>query len=134
MAFKTIPVSTHSRSEFLDVTTQVADVVRAAGVSEGVCVCYAPHTTAGVTINENADPSVRADMQEALAKLVPEGAGYRHLEGNADSHVKASLMGSSVTIPIAAGDLVLGTWQGIYFCEFDGPRSRSLHVTVIGTP
>ena len=134
MAFKTIPVSTHSRSEFLDVTAQVADVVRAAGVSEGLCVCYVPHTTAGVTINENADPSVRADMHDALARLVPEGAGYRHLEGNADSHVKASLMGASVTIPIAAGDLVLGTWQGIYFCEFDGPRSRSLHVTVIGTP
>ena len=114
------------------MSSDVAGIVLQSKVRDGLCVCCVPHTTAGITINENADPSVRADIQSVLSKLVPEGAGYSHLEGNSDSHVKASLMGSSVTIPIRDGDLVLGTWQGVYFCEFDGPRSRSLHVTVTG--
>ena len=132
MTFETVSISTRGRSEFVDVTTQVARVVADSGVEEGLCVCNVPHTTAGVTINENADPSVRADMQNVLAKLVPPGADYAHVEGNSDSHVKASLMGPSVTIPVTGGQMVLGTWQGIFFCEFDGPRSRRLHVTIVG--
>jgi len=132
MMFQTMSVQTRRRSEFVDVTTQVARVVADSDVEEGLCVCNVPHTTAGVTINENADPSVKADIQDVLAKLVPQGAGYAHAEGNSDSHVKASLVGPSVTVPVSGGQMVLGTWQGIFFCEFDGPRSRRLHVTVMG--
>ena len=132
MTFETVSVSTRRRSEFVDVTGEVARIVSKSGVKEGMCLCYVPHTTAGVTINENADPSVKSDIQNVLAKAVPQGAGYAHAEGNSDSHVKASLMGPSVTVPISGGQLTLGTWQGIFFCEFDGPRSRQLHVTVVG--
>ena len=132
MMFQTVSVPTRRRSEFVDVTTQVARVVAESDVAEGLCVCNVPHTTAGITINENADPSVKADIQDVLAKLVPQGAGYAHAEGNSDSHVKASLVGPSVTVPVSGGQMVLGTWQGIFFCEFDGPRSRRLHVTVMG--
>jgi secondary thiamine-phosphate synthase enzyme len=98
-------------------------------VRNGAALVYCPHTTAGLTINENADPDVVRDMHDVLGRLVPCDAGYRHCEGNADSHVKASLMGSSVTIPVMDGQLQLGTWQGIYLCEFDGPRSRNVIVT-----
>ena len=124
-------VSTKRRAQFVDITGEVADVVARAGTREGVVVIYVPHTTAGVTINENADPDVTADIIAALEGLVPPGAGYRHSEGNADSHVKASLMGSSVTVPFSGGTMALGTWQGIYFAEFDGPRSRRVLVEVI---
>jgi len=105
--------------------------VRESGVQSGVCVVFVPHTTAGVTINENADPDVVRDMDAALGKAVPWSANYAHAEGNAAAHVKASLMGSSVTVPVEEGRLVLGTWQGIYFCEFDGPRKRRVHVQVL---
>jgi len=132
MTFDTLTIRTRTRSCFLDVTAEIQKVVAASGVSNGLCVCFVPHTTAGVTINENADPSVQSDIQNVLAKLIPEGAGYAHAEGNSDSHVKASLVGSSVTLTVQDGELILGTWQGIYFCEFDGPRSRRLNVTVIG--
>ena len=119
-----IGLKTSKRSEMIDITQMVEEELRTADLREGMAVVYVPHTTAGITINENADPSVRSDIQETLSRLVPYGAGYSHLEGNADSHIKASLMGSSVTVIVEGGKLRLGTWQGIFFCEFDGPRSR----------
>jgi secondary thiamine-phosphate synthase enzyme len=127
-----IDIRTSRRDEMVDVTARVAEAVRSDGVAEGLAVVFCPHTTAGVTINENADPDVVTDVLETLRGLVPRDAGYRHVEGNSDGHVKASLVGSSVTIPVAEGRLVLGTWQGVYFCEFDGPRSRKLLVTTVG--
>ena len=116
---------------FVDITAEVVAQVDASGLTDGVVVVYVPHTTAGVTINENADPSVRADLEMALERLVPSSLPFTHLEGNGDAHVKASLMGSSVTIPLQGGRLQLGTWQGVYFAEFDGPRRRRVVVTVL---
>jgi len=127
-----IKLKTNRRSEMVDITSRVQSAIDEAGVNEGICVVYVPHTTAGITINENADPSVASDMQSVLSRLVPAGAGYSHLEGNADSHIKASLMGSSVNVLIEKGRLQLGTWQGIFFCEFDGPRSRRVWVSFSG--
>lgn len=129
---ETFQVSTTRRSEFVDVTATVADLVRERGVDDGLVVVFVPHTTAGVTINENADPSVQSDMLAHFDRAVPQAEHYDHLEGNSPAHVKASMMGSSVTVIIRNGKLVLGTWQGIYFCEFDGPRHRSVHVKVVG--
>lgn len=125
-----ITIRTSRRSEFIDITAEVAQAVRESGVVDGVVTVFVPHTTAGVTINENADPSVVRDILSTLDKLVPAGAGYTHSEGNADSHIKASLMGSSVQVFVEGGRLALGTWQGIYFCEFDGPRTRHVWVKV----
>jgi secondary thiamine-phosphate synthase enzyme len=116
---------------FVDITGQVAAIVRAGGVAEGLCHVYIPHTTAGVTINENADPDVVADMLAGLDKLVPR-LPYRHAEGNSPAHIKASLRGAAATVPITGGGLVLGTWQAIYLCEFDGPRRRTVCVTLAG--
>ncbi len=130
---KTFKVKTHSRAEFVDVTGTVQHAVAQSGVSDGLCYVYVPHTTAGITINESADPAVQADILDKLEELAPRSHRYRHLEGNADSHIKASLMGSSAMIPIESGRLTLGTWQAIYFCEFDGPRSRSLLVQVVSS-
>jgi secondary thiamine-phosphate synthase enzyme len=130
MKSERLTVRTSERAEFVDITARVAEVVAESQIADGACVVYVPHTTAGVTINENADPTVVHDMLSHLAKLVPHGAGFTHAEGNSDSHIKASLMGASVTVPIVGGRLALGTWQGIYFCEFDGPRTRSCLVTV----
>jgi secondary thiamine-phosphate synthase enzyme len=124
-------VRTGRREELVDVTARVAEAVRAAEVKDGWVLVYCPHTTAGVTLNENADPDVVTDVLEALRRLVPRDAGYRHIEGNSDGHVKATLVGSSVTIPVADGRLALGTWQAVYFCEFDGPRQRNLLVTAV---
>ena len=124
-------VRTERRVAFVDITAAVTAEVDAAGLSDGAVVVFVPHTTAGVTINENADPSVRADIGAALESLVPSTLPFTHLEGNSDAHVKASLMGSSVTIPLQAGRLQLGTWQGVYFAEFDGPRRRRVLVTVL---
>ncbi|MCK4516228.1 MAG: secondary thiamine-phosphate synthase enzyme YjbQ [Spirochaetaceae bacterium] len=132
MAPQQIQLRTGRRSEFIEIISSVVEAVRASGVVNGVCTVYVPHTTAGVTINENADPSVVRDMITHLEHLVPTDGAYTHAEGNSDSHIKAGLMGSSVTVPIADGRPLLGTWQGIYFCEFDGPRTRSYVVTVIG--
>ena len=130
---KTEQISTRRRNEIVDLTPRVQEIVAATGVKEGICVVYVPHTTAGVTINENADPDVKHDMLEKLSEMVPEKeAYYQHGEGNSDSHVKTALVGPSVTLIVERGRLLLGTWQGIYFCEFDGPRSRSFHVKVIG--
>ncbi len=125
---QTISVKTGSRREMLDVTGKVKKAAQESGIKDGLVVCYVPHTTAGITINEGADPSVTRDILDTLGKLAPAGAGYKHAEGNADSHIQATLAGSSATVILEKGALVLGAWQSIFFCEFDGPRSRKLHV------
>ena len=125
----TFEVETQRRVSFVDITRDVAALVRDAG--DGAAMVFVPHTTAGVTINEDADPSVRADLTMALERLVPHDLPFTHLEGNSDAHVKASLMGSSVLVPVSGGALQLGTWQGIYFAEFDGPRRRRVLVTFL---
>ena len=114
-----------------DITSQVAGAVNASGVDEGVCTVYVKHTTAGIFINENADPSVRADIAEAFEKLVPWHAGYSHTEGNSAAHIKSVMCGHSVAVPVSGGRPVLGTWQGIFFAEFDGPRRREVVVLVV---
>lgn len=121
-------VVSRQHGEFIDITAAVKKAAAALGIVEGVVTVFVPHTTAGITINENADPDVTADMLAALERCVPWKAGYRHGEGNAAAHVKASMMGSSVRVPVSEGRLQLGTWQAIYFCEFDGPRTRSVWV------
>ncbi len=121
-------VRTQSRTQLIDITREVAEAVASAGLERGAALVYIPHTTAGVTINENADPDVCSDMEGALDQLVPWDGPYRHGEGNSAAHVKSTLVGSSVTVPVEGGRLILGTWQGIYFCEFDGPRTRRVQV------
>jgi len=123
-------IRTQGRTDFVDITGMVKEFVAEEGISDGVCFVYVPHTTAGVTINENADPSVPEDVIGVLERLVPWEAGYRHTEGNSAAHVKASLMGSSVAIPVDNGRLMLGTWQGVFFCDFDGPRTRKVILKV----
>ena len=125
-----LSVRTKSRTEMLDITAEVQRVVASAGAGSGVCVVFVPHTTAGVTINENADPSVQRDIIAELNKVIPFEDDYAHSEGNSAAHIKASLMGSSVSVPIEDGRLQLGTWQGIFFCEFDGPRRRRVWVQI----
>lgn len=125
----TLDVKTERRVSFVDISADIAGLVRDAG--DGVVVVFVPHTTAGVTINEDADPSVRADLAMALERLVPRDLPFAHLEGNSDAHSKASLVGSSVSIPVVGGTLQLGTWQGVYFAEFDGPRRRRVFVTFL---
>jgi len=128
-----VAVNTSRSCEFIDITQQVAGAVSTSGVKNGMCVVYCPHTTAGITINENADPDVVLDILLTLSKLVPrDEPGYRHAEGNSDAHVKSSLVGVSEHIPIRDGQLMLGRWQGIYFCEFDGPRQRAVIVHISG--
>jgi len=124
-------VETGKKSEIVDITSEVKQHVAKSGVKAGLCVVWVPHTTAGVTVNENADPAVKRDMLMELGKLVPEDDGYHHSEGNSAGHLKSSLMGHSETLIIEGGALVLGTWQGIYFCEFDGPRRRNVLVKVL---
>jgi len=129
----TIEVRTRGRDELVDITAQVAAAVRAAGVNDGHVTVYVPHTTAGVTINENADPDVPRDVLAALDAAVPWQQGfYRHTEGNSAAHVKSSMVGCSAVVPIAGGRMTLGTWQAVFFCEFDGPRSRHAIITVTG--
>ena len=120
------------RNSWTDVTARVRDALRESGVQNGLCVVYCPHTTAGITINENADPDVVRDLIFALEKTYPDRAEFRHAEGNSAAHLRASAMGSSATIPVRGGKLLLGTWQGIYFCEFDGPRTRRFYVQILG--
>jgi secondary thiamine-phosphate synthase enzyme len=127
----TIEVSTGGRQAFHDITAQVQDAVRASGVQEGLCFVFCPHTTAGLTLNENWDPTVRHDMSIGLDAISPQRAEYRHGEGNSPAHLKSSIVGASQCVFIAAGKLVLGTWQGIYLVEFDGPRRRKVHVKVL---
>ena len=123
-------VKTNSRTEFVDITSMIQEKVSEEGVKDGICVIYVPHTTAGITINEGADPAVCKDIMDRLSYLVPHNDGYRHMEGNSDSHIKASVMGSSVTVLIENGRIMLGTWQSIFFCEFDGPRSRKVYIKI----
>src|SRR4030042_3024363 len=129
---QTFQVKTSRRTDLVDITRSVQEAVRKSGVKEGVCFVFVPHTTAAVTINENADPSVLEDIMMSLDKIVPFEGPYRHLEGNSPAHIKGSLIGCSQTVLVESGKLVLGTWQGIFFCEFDGPRSRKVHVRVAG--
>lgn len=126
-----LTVNTRSQTELVDITAEVGRIVAKSGVRQGLCMVYVPHTTAGVTINESADPSVRADLLMVLNQMVPWKADYRHIEGNSPAHVKSSLVGTSQTVAIENGTLVLGTWQGIFFCEFDGPRQRSVHLRIL---
>ena len=128
----TISISTSPGDSMNDISSGVAAAVADSGVKDGLCLISSPHTTAGITINENADPDVKTDILMELSKLVPLNDGYRHMEGNSAAHLKATLTGLSVTLPISEGCLVLGTWQGIYFCDYDGPRQRRVLVTIIG--
>jgi len=121
-------VKTSSRTQLVDITREVAKAVTDSGLTSGAALVYCPHTTAGITINENADPDVVTDLEGALDRLVPWDGPYRHGEGNSAAHMKSMLVGASETIPVEGGRLVLGTWQGIYFCEFDGPRTRKVLV------
>jgi secondary thiamine-phosphate synthase enzyme len=125
---------TRERNEFVEITDRVRQAVARSGVRQGMCVVYCPHTTAAVTVNENADPDVVHDMLAWLGRAIPQQQpDFRHSEGNSDSHLKASLVGPSVTLLVEDGDLVLGRWQGVYFCEFDGPRTRGVCVQVVGS-
>jgi secondary thiamine-phosphate synthase enzyme len=130
---KEFSVNTHRASELIDITSEVEKAVSSSKIKDGICIVYIPHTTACVCINENADPSVRSDIVNTLAGLIPRDGRYEHAEGNADAHVKASIIGSSRVILVENGRLLLGTWQGIYLCEFDGPRKRNVLVKVIGS-
>ena len=129
--FQTLTVRTKGRTEFLDLTSQIQAALQESGVREGLCHLFVPHTTAAVTINENADPSVKTDILLVLNKIISDHEPYRHLEGNSPAHIKASLFGPQLTLMVSGGRLVLGTWQGIYFCEFDGPRTRRLHLKIV---
>lgn len=128
----TLSVTSRQAVELIDVTRQVRQAIRNSGISNGLAVVFTPHTTAAVTINENADPDVVSDMVMELNKIVPLQDNYRHAEGNSAAHLKSSLIGASETLIVVDGEPLLGTWQGIYFCEFDGPRKRTLQVQVIG--
>lgn len=131
---KAFEVRTGRRTEFVEITAEVRKVVKDAGLKSGACVVYCPHTTAAVTIQENADPDVVRDMLLWLNDRIPKDVpGFRHAEGNSDAHIKSSLIGSSVTVLVEGGDLVFGTWQGVYFCEFDGPRTRTVMVQTFGS-
>jgi secondary thiamine-phosphate synthase enzyme len=125
---RTIEVKTQAREELVDITARVREELVSSGFKDGICYVYVPHTTAAVTINESADPSVKEDILMALRKIVPDSLPYRHSEGNSPAHVKASLIGSSIKVIVEEGELSLGTWQGIFFCEFDGPRSRRVFI------
>jgi secondary thiamine-phosphate synthase enzyme len=127
---KTISVKTSARTEMVDITSQVQNELTRSGIKEGRLTLYVPHTTAAVTINEGADPAVKADILMVLNQMVPWEAAYKHMEGNSPAHVKASLIGSSETVLVSGGRLILGTWQRIFFCEFDGPRNRKLTVQI----
>lgn len=131
MGFEVIEVSTKTRQQLLEVTSAVRERVRRSGVENGVCFLYVPHTTAGITLNENADPSVARDILNTLNRLIPVEGDYTHSEGNAHAHVKASIVGHNTTLFIKDGELILGTWQGIFLCEFDGPRRRRILLKII---
>jgi len=130
---QTFQVRTSTQTEFIDITSSVREAVKKTGVEDGICIVFIPHTTAAVTINENADPSVVHDIVMELNKIVPFKDQYHHMEGNSPAHIKASLLGCSEIVFVESGKLVLGTWQGIFFCEFDGPRNRKVYVKVMDT-
>jgi secondary thiamine-phosphate synthase enzyme len=125
---KTISVKTTAKTEFIDITRNIEEAIRSEGVMDGACLIFVPHTTAAVTINESADPSVKSDILMVLNKMVPWEESYRHLEGNSPAHIKSSIIGASEIIGVEDGRLTLGTWQGVFFCEFDGPRTRKIHI------
>ncbi|MBM4056295.1 MAG: YjbQ family protein [Planctomycetes bacterium] len=127
----TLSVKSRTKTELIDITAEVQNIVHKTGVKEGMCFVYIPHTTAAVTINENADPSVKKDIVDEINKIVPWDDNYAHMEGNSAAHIKASIFGTTSAIPISKGRLALGTWQGIYFCEFDGPRNREVLVQTV---
>jgi len=127
----TLSVRTNRRTEMVDLTGQIQELVRLSGVEEGVCHIFQAHTTAGLTINENADPSVQADILMVLNRIISDQEAYRHLEGNSPAHIKASLMGAQLTVLVSNGSLLLGTWQGVFLCEFDGPRTRKVHIKIM---
>ncbi|OFW64851.1 MAG: hypothetical protein A2Z35_02630 [Actinobacteria bacterium RBG_19FT_COMBO_36_27] len=129
--FESLIVKTSARIEMIDITEKIEDIIARHNVKKGICCLFVPHTTAGITINENADYTVQLDINTKLSKIIPAGENYSHLEGNSDSHIKSTLVGQSLSIIIDGGKPVLGTWQGIYFCEFDGPRNRKLYVKLI---
>ncbi len=126
-----LTVKTNATTEFIDITTDVRQQVQQSGIEEGICFLYVPHTTAAVTINESADPSVKSDILMILNEIVPWESGYRHMEGNSPAHIKSTMVGASEIVAIENHSLVLGTWQGIFFCEFDGPRTRKIHVRML---
>jgi secondary thiamine-phosphate synthase enzyme len=126
-----LSVKTSARTELIDITSKIARLVSESGVTEGLCMLYVPHTTGAVTINESADPSVKDDILMVLNQMVPWKANYKHMEGNSPAHVKSTLVGASELVAIENGALVLGTWQGLFFCEFDGPRTRKVHVRIL---
>jgi len=128
---QTLQVRSSKQTELIDITRLIQEIVQKAGVEDGLCMLFVPHTTAAVTINENADPSVPRDILMELNKIVPFEDRYQHTEGNSSAHIKSSLVGCSQTLFIESGRLLLGTWQGIFFCEFDGPRNRQVYVTVV---
>lgn len=129
---ESLTIKTRQRTELVDITAQVAGLVEKSGIRSGICVLYVPHTTAGITINESYDPDVAWDIITTLNRLVPASQAYRHTEGNADAHIKSVLVGCTLTLPVEEGRLALGRWQGIFFCEFDGPRTRQCRVKIIG--
>ena len=126
----TLNVRSSGRAQLIDITEKVASIVKESGVSEGVCHVFVPHTTAGVTINEGADPDVAGDLEAQLGRMVPHQSDYKHAEGNSDSHIKTALIGPACAAPVRDGKLALGTWQAVFFCEWDGPRSRKVEVAV----
>lgn len=124
----TLTVKTKSKTEFVEITGDIENAIRSQGVDDGICMLFVPHTTAAITINESADPSVKSDILMVLNKIVPWKEAYRHLEGNSPAHIKSSIIGASEVVAVEGGRLKLGTWQGVFFCEFDGPRSRKVHI------
>ena len=126
-----LSVKTRERTELIDITSDINQIIQKSGTDQGLCMIYVPHTTAAVTINESADPSVKSDILMILNQIIPWEANYRHLEGNSPAHIKSTLVGSSELIAIENRRLILGTWQGIFFCEFDGPRTRKVDVRII---
>lgn len=129
--FEVLELSTTKRNDFIDITGEIGGALSRARMESGLCYIHIPHSTAGITINENADPTVQADIESKLNRMIPKGEGYTHPEGNSDSHIKSSLIGTTLTLIVEKGSLVLGTWQGIYFCEFDGPRDRMIYIKTI---
>jgi len=128
---ETCTIKSKSREAFIDVTSRIQEIVAASGIRSGLCIVHVPHTTAAVTVNEGADPSVQSDILAYLADRVPHRGSYQHMEGNSDAHIKSTLVGVSQVLPVENGKVVLGTWQSIFFCEFDGPRTRRLHVQLV---
>lgn len=126
-----IPVKTRKKTEFINITREIEKALADSDIIDGFCLLYVPHTTAGITINENADPSVKSDILKILNQVVPWEAGYGHMEGNSPAHIKSSIIGVSEWVAIENSRLVLGTWQGMFFCEFDGPRNRTLYLKVL---